>query len=325
MKGIEFQDENLSPEASIAWQATDSTNLYAAFKTGFKSGGIDNSALPSAGLNPLTNPTFAEDLVFGSETAMGFEVGAKNDFTFGDNTVRANLTFYRYVYEDLQVQLFNTSQLAFVTTNASELTNKGVELESIWETPLDGLSINLNFAWVDTVLTKDFFVDGGEGIYNCAPVALGGSTLCDLSLPDTNGNGTREANLKGTRAVGVGKYNGNFGFDFARPLGSLPLAIVAGSNHQFESKFDTNVGDWSDYYQDFYFKHDAYFGMGDADGRWQLSVVGTNLADKITVNGSGGRPFTVSQGQAGNPREELDQVLSFSRGRQVTLEGSINF
>ena len=44
---IEFDDDNISPEVSALFALNDNVNLFAAYKSGYKSGGIDNSALPS--------------------------------------------------------------------------------------------------------------------------------------------------------------------------------------------------------------------------------------------------------------------------------------
>src|SRR5436190_14391906 len=75
---IEFRDQNLSPEVSLRYTLSDRVNVYGAYKTGFKSGGIDNSAL-------LTNVSAAAiaDLVFDSETAKGFEAGVKSTILDG--------------------------------------------------------------------------------------------------------------------------------------------------------------------------------------------------------------------------------------------------
>ncbi|MGH9894629.1 MAG: TonB-dependent receptor domain-containing protein, partial [bacterium] len=63
---IEFDDQNWSPEVSLKYAVTDRVNVYGAYKTGFKSGGIDNSAL----LTNVSDEAIA-DLVFDSETAKG--------------------------------------------------------------------------------------------------------------------------------------------------------------------------------------------------------------------------------------------------------------
>ncbi|MFK7842240.1 MAG: TonB-dependent receptor, partial [Sphingorhabdus sp.] len=88
---INFSDSNFSPEVTLKYQASPDVNVYAAFKTGFKSGGIDNSALPSSSLlgfdspDPAVRAAVANALIFQSETGQGGEIGVKSQFA--DRTV----------------------------------------------------------------------------------------------------------------------------------------------------------------------------------------------------------------------------------------------
>src|SRR3546814_6226165 len=75
---IRFQDDNLSPEVSVKYKLSDDAQVYASYKKGFKSGGIDNSALPSSGLSAIVASGDYSSLIFASETAAGFEVGLKS-------------------------------------------------------------------------------------------------------------------------------------------------------------------------------------------------------------------------------------------------------
>ena len=47
---IDFEDDNISPEISLTYAINDDISVYGAYKTGFKSGGIDNNSLPTGGL-----------------------------------------------------------------------------------------------------------------------------------------------------------------------------------------------------------------------------------------------------------------------------------
>ena len=68
-------------------------------KKGFKSGGVDNSALPTASINPLS-PSFEgfDSLIYDSEESDGFEIGLKANLL--DNSMRLNATYYLYEYTD---------------------------------------------------------------------------------------------------------------------------------------------------------------------------------------------------------------------------------
>jgi iron complex outermembrane receptor protein len=107
-------------------------------KEGCKSGGIDNSALPS---HSLQGPDFSS-LYYDSETGKGGEVGMKGSFM--DGTMRVNAAVFYYDYEDLQVQTFNANTIQFETSNAGELNTQGFEVDAIWSTPVEGLSLRLH-------------------------------------------------------------------------------------------------------------------------------------------------------------------------------------
>jgi iron complex outermembrane receptor protein len=144
---INFADDNFSPEVTLRYQANDDLNVFASFKTGFKSGGIDNSALPSNSLSQAAASGNFGALIFQSEEAIGGEVGFKSQWANRDFTL--NATAFYYVFTDLQVQNFNAVTIQFVTSNAGELTTKGLDLESRWNTPVDGLSLSANLSYLD--------------------------------------------------------------------------------------------------------------------------------------------------------------------------------
>src|SRR5690606_20423538 len=180
--GLKFDDENVSPEIALNYYVTPDVSVYASYKEGFKSGGIDNSALPTNALNP-NSPTFSgfDFLMYDSEEADGFEVGMKGQFL--DNSLRLNASAFHYTYSDLQVQLFNSLIIQYETFNASELVTKGVEADFLWLTEVPGLSLRGNAAYTDTTYEDDFINASGE-------------------------------NLKGEDGAGNAKFAGNLGFTY---------------------------------------------------------------------------------------------------------------
>jgi len=305
---IEFADENISPEVTGTYDLTDEVTLYAAYKTGFKSGGIDNSALPSSSLSIAAATNDFSDIVFNSESAQGYEGGIRSEFQVGNNAFRMNITGFRYVFEDLQVQLFDAPRLAFITTNAEEVTQIGSEFEGIWQTPIEGLTFNTTWAYTSAKYTEDFFVDA-EGILGA-------------TLPNVAGNPlTGDENLKGRQIIGNAKWSGNVGFDYSAPLASLPVSFNLGGLGNYTSDFNTEDAS-TGLVQESVWKFDAYAGIEDVDGLWGVRLIGQNLSDEVTIVTSGGRPFTVP---TNNPELLEDQVVNITRGRQVTLEATLKF
>ncbi|WP_082788196.1 TonB-dependent receptor [Sphingorhabdus sp. M41] len=287
---ITFKDSNFSPEVSLKYQATQDINVYAAFKTGFKSGGIDNSALPSNSLlgfndpDPAVRAAVADALKFKSETGLGGEVGVKAQFA--DRTVTLNSSFFYYVFDDLQVQNFDAATVQFQTFNASQLTSKGIDVEWGWRTPVEGLNLSGSLAYTDAKFTAPFVTTSGEDI-------------------------------DGRRAARAPKFAANAAFDWSVPMGdSLELGL--NGNVQYSGSYFTNEDSASDLKQDSYVSIDGSISVGDPEGKWKLALVGVNLTDEIWINTSGGRPFL-------EPGVGDDLVVTQNRGRQVFVEASFKF
>lgn len=284
---IEFNDDNFSPEATLRYKATDDINIFASFKTGFKSGGIDNSALPSNSLSAAAASGDFSSLIFQSEEAIGGEIGIKSQWS--DRTVTLNLTAYQYVFKDLQVQNFNASTVQFITSNAGELTTKGVDLEAGWRTPVDGLNFSANLSYLDAQYTAAFLQPGGAG-------------------------GTID--LNGRRGSQAPEWAGNIAVDWTVPL-SDNLELFMSGNAAYNGGYITDEATLNDYFQPSFWLLDANISVGHPDGKWKLSVVAQNLTDEIFTITTGGRPFLPPGGD--------DFVMTQNRGRQVFAEASFRF
>ena len=280
---IDFNDDNFSPEVTLKYQASAAVNIFASYKTGFKSGGIDNSALPTASLAVAAAANDFGALIYESETAEGGEIGIKSQFN--DRSLTLNATAYYYVFDNLQVQNFDAIAIQFSTLNAGEVTTAGVDLEWGWITPVDGLSFSGNVAWLDAEFSDTFVTEQGF-------------------------------DLDGRQASRAPTWSGNIAMDWFVPVGdSLELGLSG--NAVYSGSYFTDESTPTDFRQDSYVTFDASVSIGDADGKWKLSLIGNNLADEIWVNTSGGRPFLPAGGD--------DLVLTQNRGRQVYVEASVRF
>ncbi|MEN3975016.1 TonB-dependent receptor [Emcibacter sp. SYSU 3D8] len=298
---IQFKDNNLSPEVTLAYQVTPDVNVYGSYKTGFKSGGIDNSALPSSNLlgfaspDPAVRAATADALIYESETAKGGEIGVKSQWI--DESLTVNATAFYYVFKNLQVQNFDAVSIQFSTSNAGEVTTKGFDMDLNWLTPVDGLRLYGSIAYTEAKYTAPF---------------------------DPNPNDTVIDNLQGRAVARAPKWSGNVGADLRVPLGNALEFGITG-NMQYSGKYFTNEDSFDDIVQGSFVTFDLAVSVGDPDGRWQVAFIGSNLADKRYISTSGGRPFLAP---AGNPQGLLagdDQILNLNRGRQLSVEASFKF
>jgi iron complex outermembrane receptor protein len=320
---IRFKDSNLSPEVSLKYQVTDDINLYAAYKTGFKSGGIDNSALPSNSLSQAAASGDFSSLIYKSETAKGGEVGAK--MQFADKTLTLNTSLFYYVFKNLQLQNFNSTTVQFVTFNASELTSKGADIDFRWRTPLEGLSFSGGLAYTSAKFTDDLIITR-----NPDPEFA-------ESTPPAPGVAPTE-NLRGRRASRAPKFAGNIAFDWTTEV-SDGIALGLNGNMAYSSSyFISNNSNFliqdrpfGDFKQKSYVTFDGSVSIGDPDKKWKLSLVGINLTNKIAALTGGTRPFAAPAGGLGTPGSATfvprgdDLNINYNRGRQLFVEASFKF
>lgn len=296
---INFKDNNVSPEVTVKYKVSPDFNVFASFKTGFKSGGIDNSALPSNSLSQAALSGNFGSLIFKSEKAKGGEIGFKSQLA--GRTLTLNGTAYYYVYKDLQIQTFNATTVQFITQNAGEVTTKGAELEMVWRTPLQGLNISTNLSYLNGKFTKDFFNPGPDGIAGTAD----------------------DINLKNRKVARAPEWSGNVAFDYTAPIGDSMTLGLSGNMTYSSSYFTTNVG-LDDYVQTSYATFDGRISIGAKDDKWRIALVGVNLADKIITQTSGARPFLAPANAYGVPVGD-DIILNQNRGRQIFVEASVKF
>lgn len=292
---INFEDDNFSPEVTLRYQAADDINIFASFKTGFKSGGVDNSALPSNSLSVAALSGDFSGLIFDSEEAIGGEFGIKSQFD--NRNITLNMTAYYYVFTDLQVQNFNATTVQFVTSNAGELTTQGVDLEFAWRTPIEGFNLSANLSYLDAQYTDTFLQPGGAG-----------------GLIDLNGR----------RASQSPEWSGNIAADWTVPINDS-LEFLFSGNAAYNDGYITDEATLNDFVQPSFWTLDATAAIAHPDGDWKLALIATNLTDEIFVITSGGRPFLAPAGNAAGLPAGDDLVLTQNRGRQVFVEASFRF
>lgn len=299
----EFDD--VIPEVTLRWEATDNVTVYGAYKEGFKSGGFSNSAI----LSNLSPPGF-NDFIFEPEEVDGFEAGVKASLL--DNSVLLTVEAFMYDFEDLQVDFFNSAQFAYVTENAGGSETNGIEVQFEWATPVDGLYVTGSVAYLESVFT-DF-----ESFCATGQTPAQGCNLPPPPAPET----AAFQNLDGNDRPGAPEWSGFIAANYERPLGqNLYWGITA--NLQFKDDYGLLATD-PDAIQDGYETWDANIRIGAEDGKWQLALIGKNLSDENAFRGGGNVPGT--GGNTGTTEGFPSDLQGVAiRPRQVELEFTYNF
>ncbi|MDX1580544.1 MAG: TonB-dependent receptor, partial [Alphaproteobacteria bacterium] len=124
----------------------DSTLLYGSVSRGYKAGGF----------NSPVQEVFMVSERFDQENIWAYEIGAKN--TFFNNRFQANLSGFFYDYQDYQI-----SRIVARTSVNDNVDARiwGLEAEFL-ATPVDGLLLTLNVAFLDTSIRDESIVDPAD-------------------------------------------------------------------------------------------------------------------------------------------------------------------
>ena len=126
--------------AAMQYQISPSTMIYATARSGFKSGGFNLGAPPSAG--------FA---AFEPEKVKDIEAGIKSSFKLGDVALRFSLAAFRDRYTNIQRPLLQNfgGVVSTYVVNATKATIKGVETQWGVQLPF-GLSLTGSYSYTDS-------------------------------------------------------------------------------------------------------------------------------------------------------------------------------
>ena len=135
--------DGLSGEASLAWHFNEVSNIYLKYSRGWKGGHFNAGA------------TSRFDVITGvdPETVDSYEGGLRS--LWFDEQVMLNLTGFYYDYQDLQVFQLEQTPAGFPISkliNSDTAVVFGVELD-MGASPIDGLNLTYNFAWVESEYT----------------------------------------------------------------------------------------------------------------------------------------------------------------------------
>lgn len=298
-----YSTENVSPQLTLSYKPSSNVSYYAAYKEGFKTGGFNIS-------QALTPAATVDAGRFDSETAKGFEAGLRS-VLFGD-TLSFNATVFNYLYEDLQVQVFDPATVSLIADNAGELTTRGVEIDFNWvPDSIDGLSIRGAFAY--TNVEYDNFI--GQ-CYSGQTIAQG----CDQVLV---GGAYQSQDYSGRTPPKAPETAGRLGATYAFPIGTYSAKVSGDVSYMGEYYFTDTLR--PDAIQDAYTKLDLAASVSSPDERWTLSLIGRNLTEEFVVTSANDIPFTGGTGTGTAVGNVADMSVFVENPREVYLELAVKF
>jgi iron complex outermembrane receptor protein len=247
---------DLSPMASVDYQVTPSTMLYARVAKGFKSGGFNGRA---------NSPS--ESSEYKPEKVLSYEAGFKSTPAQG---LRLNGDVFYSNYKDFQARVggsdtTTTPPTALLTVlNVGKMNIKGAELEASW-TPLSGLLLDTQIGYLDAKY-KQFF---------------------DIRFPN-------DSRAFQTPAFSP-KWTMRFGAQYAASLGERAGGITIGAQARYKSRTalavdNTFVGagtgkvgtttEVEGLFQDSYWTYDARLVWEDPSKKFAIGLYGNNLTNR---------------------------------------------
>lgn len=297
LTGGKFKDSNWSPEITATYKINPDVMVYAAYKTGYKSGGFPSLSLFK--LNPDNSVPTGDQFGFGPEKAKGFEGGIKGKLA--NNTIRLEATVYHYKYSDLQQSIFDPPTFSFLIKNAAAAKIKGFELAGEW-LAMDGLRINAAAAYNDAKYSSF----PNNGCYT-------GQTVAQGCVP--NVDGVPVQNLGGRRLPRAPKWNLMGGINYDTNLTNDWMIGLSGDVN-YTSGYSTQETQPPFAYQTGFALINAGVRFYSDDKKYELAFIGRNLADKYYVQVSSATTFGVSGDQlhAATPR-----------ARELRVQGTYRF
>ncbi|WP_221364505.1 TonB-dependent receptor [Sphingomonas jinjuensis] len=311
-----FKDDNISPEATLSYHPVANSTIYVAYKTGFKSGGFGITS-------PIQTVTTLSDIDFNSETARGFEAGAKGELF--DRRLRLSSSLFAYDFRNLQVTTYDASTIRFQISNAGAVRQRGGELEATFDASRM-LRLHGAIAYVHnrfrgyTGQCYGYTIPAAQALTAAAPPG------CSFV---TGVNGARQLTAAGTpvlQQVLDGRaparspdLSGNAGFELTVPAGSNLEAGITGDAFYSSSYYASDSFAPASRQPDFW-RLNASARIGSPDGRWGMSLIGRNLTNKYYLLFAGDRT-----GGTSVPLTQGEQRGVVARGREVLLQASFRY
>ncbi|CAN7634578.1 TonB-dependent receptor [Phenylobacterium sp. LjRoot219] len=254
---------NVSPEVTLTYRPRDDLTVYAAYKTGYKSGSFNGTIYAS----PTTPASF------GDEQAKGGEVGVKSRLF--DRQLAMNATAYYYRYSDLQVGAGEIRGAVIInrTLNAASANVYGLDFDAAYApAAAPGLSVQTAVNYNQAYYTSFPNAPCGNG----QTISQG----CDQLLNPTTGRFSAQ-DMKGRDLVRAPAWMATLGADYERSI-TDDLVLHLGAYASYSSKYSLNLTDLPGFYQPEYIKANATVTLRGANDAWEVSLIGNNLTNEIT-------------------------------------------
>jgi iron complex outermembrane receptor protein len=150
-----LDEEEWTGTAKIAYRFNEDVMSYLSYAKGYKAGGFnlyrERNGIFFLPVGAPGGPTVDTDTSFGNESVDSYELGVKTQWA--DNSLLVNGAVFYQDYSDFQLNTF--TGLQFIVTSLPQVVSQGVDVDFVWYTPLQQLSLQGGVTYADTTI-EDF-------------------------------------------------------------------------------------------------------------------------------------------------------------------------
>ncbi len=250
---VQTIDENeWSGTAKLAYRFTDDVMSYISFARGYKASGFNldrertNNNVSNNPLDP-SGPIGADiDTVFEKEMVDSYELGIKTEWL--DDTLLLNSAVFYQDYENFQLNTF--TGISFVVTSLPQVVSQGVDLDFLWNTPLEQLSLQGGVTYAETEI-EEF-----------------GSAIAFFRSEREN-----------DRLSFAPKWSGSLAATYEQPVGNT-LVFRGNVGAKYTSEYNTGSNLDPRKKQDAMTLVNARLGLGADNESWMVELWAQNLTDE---------------------------------------------
>lgn len=241
---------DFSPKFSIDY-TIDKTLLFASVTKGYKAGAYNLSGYTPGAQGPVD-----------PEKVLAVELGLKSRLWGG--RARAELSAYRYRYEDLHVSTAGDENGPQRLVNADRASVLGLEA-TLTARATDSVTVNFGASWMPEAKFDEY--------------RAGQEFIRDPAKPSAPGFLPVTGVFDGNRMPRTPKLSGNVGLDYTRALGTGSLRLSGNLYYTEEYFFQAQNSPLGA--QDSYSLLNARMQYSSAGERWWVALWGTNVTDEF--------------------------------------------
>ncbi|WP_374469999.1 TonB-dependent receptor [Phenylobacterium sp.] len=231
-------EDRLGGTVKLSYRLNPSLMTYVSYASSHKSGGfnLDRARFAPGQINPDTS--------FPAETVESYEAGFKSNL---GSAVVLNAAAFDQTFKHFQLNTF--TGISFVVASIPKVTSKGVDVDFVYRTPLEGLTVNGGVTYAVTQY-GDFVPGPGVG-----------------------------PRLPGSRLSYAPLWSASWAASYQRPLGEA-LQLRASLSGRYTSRYNTgsNLDPLKD--QKPLTIWNGRIGVGTQDERWTLELFAQNLTNE---------------------------------------------